>query len=96
MKRSVRTGLVVAGLAAAFLGGSLTTGSVGAQQWGQGGGWQGQRRQPTPKQITQMSIVGLRRIATRLKDCGTDCAGETEALQAVNAAIVALGGHALP
>jgi hypothetical protein len=95
MKRSVRTGLVVAGLAAAFLGGSLTE-SVGAQQWGQGGGWQGQRHHPTPKQITQMSIVGLRRIATRLKDCGTDCAGEAEALQAVNAAIVALGGHAVP
>jgi hypothetical protein len=95
MKRVVRATLLVGGLAAAFLGGSVTMQSVSAQQWGQGG-WQGQRHPSTPKQITQMSIVGLRRIATRLKDCGTECGGEAAAFQAVNDAIVALGGHAVP
>ena len=96
MKSVVRATLLVAGLAAAFLGGSVTTQSVRAQQGGQGGGWQGPRHASTPKQITQMSIVGLRRIATRLKDCGTECGGEAAAFQAVNDAIVALGGHAVP
>jgi hypothetical protein len=96
MKSVVRATLLVGGLVAAFLGGSVTMQSVSAQQGGQGRGWQGQRHPSTPKQITQISIVGLRRIATRLKDCGTECGGEAAAFQAVNDAIVALGGHAVP
>lgn len=96
MKSIVRATLLVAGLTAAFLCGSVTTQSVGAQQGGQGGGWQGQRHPSTPKQITQMSIVGLRRIATRLKGCGTECGGEAAAFQAVNDAIVALGDTPFP